>query len=249
MSRWHWSARAAAGASLLAGTWYALQLPAVQRADVRVGDAVRRWGPASLDSVVMHSTDLGSLYAVLGTAAMLAATRRRRAAADVLGVGAAAWNVAQLNKTRVRRQRPYEAQAVRRLIRRPTGSSFPSGHAAVGAAVFTVLAEHAGSSAARRLLQAIGAYVGLSRVYVGVHYPTDALGGAGMGLAIAALWRGPVAAANEAAVRLGTALVRRVGRLTPSPRRRCAGGQGAARGGPARPTAAHATAPRRRSRG
>lgn len=195
-----WPLHAAVGLSILGGTWLALRQPAVQRGDVRVGDAVRKFGTPTLDSLVTHTTDLGSVYSVIGVATALAATGRRRSAADVLGVGMAAWNIAQWSKTRVRRQRPYESEGVRRLVRKPTGSSFPSGHSAVGVAMFTMLADRSRGGAPRRLLQAMGAYVALSRVYVGVHYPTDVLGGAGMGLAIGALWRGPLAAYNAKAV-------------------------------------------------
>jgi undecaprenyl-diphosphatase len=168
----------------------------VQRGDVRVGDAVRRFGTPPLDAAVTYTTDLGSVYSVIGVSAALAASGRPRHAADVLGVGMAAWNIAQLSKTRVRRQRPYEQDGVRRLIRKPTGSSFPSGHAAVGVAMFTMLADRSRGGLSRRMLQAIGAYVAFSRVYVGVHYPTDVLGGAAMGLAVGALWRGPPAQLN-----------------------------------------------------
>jgi undecaprenyl-diphosphatase len=147
---------------------------------------------------------------VLGIATTLALTGRQRLAADVAGVGMVAWNVAQVNKTRVRRQRPYEQDGVRRLIRKPTGSSFPSGHAAVGVAVFTLLGDAGRGSLSRRLLHAFGGYVALSRIYVGVHYPTDVLGGAGMGLMAASLWRGPVAAVNAAAVGAATAVGRRI---------------------------------------
>lgn len=191
-----WPIRAGIGGALLGGTWYALRYSAVQRGDVRVGDAVRRFGNPPLDAAVTYTTDLGSVYSVIGVATTLAVTGRKRLAADVLGIGLIAWNVAQLSKTRVRRQRPYEAQGVRRLVRPPTGSSFPSGHAAVGVAMFTMLADRSRGGVSRRLLQSIGAYVALSRVYVGVHYPTDVLGGAGMGIAIGALWRGPPAKLN-----------------------------------------------------
>ena len=191
-----WPLHAATGASILAGTWLALRYPAVQRGDVRVGDAVRKFGTPVLDTMVTHTTDLGSVYSVIGVSTALALSGRPRSAADVLGVGMTAWNVAQWSKTRVRRQRPYESEGVRRLVRKPTGSSFPSGHSAVGMAMFTMLADRSHGGAARRLLQLMGAYVGLSRVYVGVHYPTDVLGGAGMGLAIGAVWRGPIAKYN-----------------------------------------------------
>lgn len=201
--------RAGLGLGLLVGTWYALKNPAVQRADVRVGDAMRAAGGRRLDFVVTHTTDLGSMYAVLGIAAALAATGRRRTAADALAVGLAAWNIGQHAKRRVRRQRPYESEGVRRLIRPPTGSSFPSGHAAVGAAVFAVLADRSRSSRTALLLHAVGAYVAASRVYAGVHYPTDVIGGAGTGLAIGAAWRGPLAAAGRLLVRAAVRLPQR----------------------------------------
>ena len=203
-----WPLHAAVGATILGGTWYALRYPAVQRGDVRVGDRVRKFGTPVLDAAVTYTTDLGSVYSVIGVASAFALTGRRRIAADVLGVGVMAWNVAQLSKTRVRRQRPYEADRVRRLIRKPTGSSFPSGHAAVGVAMFTMLADRSRGGAARRALQAIGAYVALSRVYVGVHYPTEVLGGAGMGMALGAVWRGPLSRYNAKLVSRATREVR-----------------------------------------
>jgi undecaprenyl-diphosphatase len=271
---WHWADRAGLGVGLLVGSWMALKQPALQRADVRAGDALRRAGTPALDRAVALTTDLGSVYATAGIAAALAAAGRGRPAADVLGVGATAWNVAQWNKTRVRRQRPYEAEGVRRLVRPPTGSSYPSGHAAVGLAVMSLLAGQARGPRSRALLYAIGVYVPVSRVYVGVHYPTDVVGGAGMGLALGALWRGPLAAVNGALIGAGAATLRRglpvllrravwvvLGvRLQPRDRvtvsgrrpagpRRCAGGPVRDAGGRPGPSAAPATGPRRRSRG
>lgn len=195
-----WPLQAVAGAGLLAGTWFALSSPAVQRADVRAGDIVRRAGMPVLDTAVSATTDLGSVYAVLGISGALAVTGRRRAALDVLGLGLTAWSVAQGSKTRVKRQRPYEADGVRRLVRPPTGSSFPSGHAAVGVAVLSLVAQGTRTRRSRRLFGWLAAFVPLSRVYVGVHYPTDVIGGAGLGLLLAALWRGPVAAVSRAAL-------------------------------------------------
>jgi len=188
----HRSAVAAGiGAAVLAGSAAALRQPTLQRADVRAGDAVRRAGSPVLDRVVSATTDLGSMYAVAGMAAALAVAGRREAAADVLGTGTLAWTVAQSSKTRVGRLRPYEADGVRRLVRPPAGSSFPSGHAAVAMAVMSVLAGHL-RPAAVALPPAVGAYVALSRVYVGVHYPTDVIGGAGLGLVVGGLWSGLV---------------------------------------------------------
>lgn len=192
--------RSVLGVGLLAGSWMALRSDAVQRADVRVGDSVRRFSAPELDRLVTQTTDLGSVYAVLGIAGVLALCGRREAAADTLGLGGAAWTLAQTNKRFVRRKRPYDAHDVRRLIRPPTGSSFPSGHAAVGMAVMAIAADRARGRTAAALLNVAGAYVAVSRVYVGVHYPSDVLGGAGLGLLLAGLWRGPVARAGRGGV-------------------------------------------------
>lgn len=196
------------GAALLSGTWAALQRPGLQRADVRAGDAVRRFGSSMMDKVVTGTTDMGSIYGVIGTAAVLGAAGRREAAEDALGIGATAWALAQTNKRLVRRQRPYEADAVRRLIRPPTGSSFPSGHAAVGAAMLSRLGERGRNDPAGAVLTGLGAYVAASRVYVGVHYPSDVLGGAGLGLMISGLWRGPVARVGRGVIRLSLRMAR-----------------------------------------
>ena len=68
------------------------------------------------------------------------------------------------------------------LVRVPLDHSFPSGHAATSFACATVLA-----FAAPRLavpLYLLAAAIAYSRVYVGVHYPIDVLGGAILGAAV-----------------------------------------------------------------
>jgi undecaprenyl-diphosphatase len=206
-----WLATAGLGAGLVAGSWYGLERPALQRLDVAVGEWLSQPRSRVLDRAVVATTDLGSVYAVFGQATALAAAGRRRMAADVVAVGVATWNIAQYNKRMRRRERPYEAGGGRRLVRAPTGSSYPSGHAAVSMATMTVLAEAAATAGRRDLLRLLGAYVATSRVYVGVHYPTDVIGGAGLGLAVGALWRGPVASLGRGVVAGSAAVGLRVG--------------------------------------
>ena len=87
-------------------------------------------------------------------------------------------------KLAVERDRPPVSRPVpETLLETPATYSFPSGHATVAFACATVLA-----LAVPRLrwwLFGLAALIAWSRVYVGVHYPGDVLGGALIGVVIA----------------------------------------------------------------
>jgi undecaprenyl-diphosphatase len=69
------------------------------------------------------------------------------------------------------------------LVSAPHDASFPSGHATASFACATILAFYAPRAAPAFFL--LAAAIAWSRVYVGVHYPLDVLGGAVLGIAIA----------------------------------------------------------------
>lgn len=141
----------------------------------------------TFDKALPALTDLGSTYAVGGAAAALWLLGRRRLARDVAAAGGIAWVVAQAAKPLYRRSRPYDAGAVEILVRKPAGLSYPSGHPAVAAAVARVASPAVGAPV-RGILTRIPRMVAFSRVYVGVHYPTDVIGGLLIGRAVGDLW-------------------------------------------------------------
>jgi membrane-associated phospholipid phosphatase len=149
----------------------------------------RARGPRS-DRFFWTVTELGSIWASAGAAALLAVRGRRREGLDALGAAGAMWVLGQLAKRAVDRPRPYLAMRdVRLLIDRPQGTSWPSSHPAVLLAFVTVAGRDLGLSLpARAGAAAVAGTVGFSRVYLGVHYPADVVGGLLLGRGVADLW-------------------------------------------------------------
>jgi membrane-associated phospholipid phosphatase len=152
----------------------------------------RGHGPDA-DRLVTGVTELGSLWAAGAAAATLALVGRRRTAANALGAAGLAWLAGQGLKRVANRPRPYEVDAdgTRMLIGPPQGSSWPSSHPAVLTAFTTVAGRDLGlRGLARAGLTGLGLSIAASRVYVGVHYPSDAASGFLIGRAIARVWPG-----------------------------------------------------------
>ena len=155
--------------------------------------SVARMSTPLLDEPLRRVSDLANhskpWFVVAGLLALVGGRKGKRAALAGLGaVGAASLIVNQPMKMAGERRRPdREGLGVpkQRWVRMPLSTSFPSGHSA-SAAAFAVAA--GGVLPAVRLpLRAAAAVVGFSRVYTGVHYPSDVLVGAAVGALIGRL--------------------------------------------------------------
>jgi len=145
--------------------------------------------PAALASVLTPLSHLfrpAGIVIVIVLAAVYVVARNRSVLPVAAGAAAAAvaWALANLAKVIANRPRPYEVVAGAVLRQQPAhGTSFPSSHTAITIAVVIALVPFLPRALA---WVAVGyaVLVGWSRVYLGVHYPLDILGGAGIGLAV-----------------------------------------------------------------
>ena len=178
-------------------------------------DPARPLGPHWLPETARDATALGGvpvlMFITCAVAGFLALSGKGRSLWLVLGATLGGLVVSLVLKEGFARPRP---DVVPHLTETLT-ASFPSGHSMLSAVVYLTLALQVSALLPRRRLKAyviviallLTLLIGLSRVYLGVHYPTDVLAGWSAGLAWAlgsalvarALRRRDPALAQEAA--------------------------------------------------
>lgn len=171
---------AAALAAAFAGIAVSVSRGWTQGIDEAVLRAMRRDGaPAGPAWLPEAARDVSALagWPVLalvaaGAALLLARAGRGRQGLRIVAAFAGAFALDLLLKAAFGRPRP---EVVSHLAATGT-SSFPSGHALMAAACYGTLAALAGRAGAW-LAALVALLVGASRVYLGVHYPTDIAGG------------------------------------------------------------------------
>lgn len=155
------------------------------RYDEMIIKAVHRIDEPAIHNAMHAVTQLGT-HAAIGTAAGLTAIalfrkgRKEDAWTVVLSTGGAMIINTWL-KNIFQRQRPQE---LARRIKLPNSHSFPSGHSLLSAATYPIVAHHLVQNASVETQAVVHTAVGMtilsvgfSRIYFGVHFPSDVLGG------------------------------------------------------------------------
>ena len=129
----------------------------------------------------------GAVWIAIAIAAALVDRERRARWLRTAPVAPASVGLNFLVKVAVRRERPL-LRRLPPLASAPSQLSFPSAHATASLAAATAMGRV--SPGGRVPLYALAGAICLTRPYLGMHYPSDVLAGAALGVAIGAVWPG-----------------------------------------------------------
>ena len=174
------------GCAALAVSGALARRPGVSDAEERAFRALNDL-PDRLSPLLRTVMQGGTFGVVPAAAAVAALARRRRLAATLAVSGTAAYVLGKIVKRPVGRPRPAALLPNVRLRGREEGDlGFPSGHAAVSAALTIAVWPHTDDRYRLAGLMLAG-FVPFARMYVGAHLPLDALGGSALGIAVGCL--------------------------------------------------------------
>lgn len=138
--------------------------------------------PQGIYTVVWPFMQYGTFITIPVLAVIALAFRRFRLALALVLAGVGVYVVALVVKGIVERGRPADLLSAveEREVFGPDSLGYPSGHAAVAAALTVVVAAHLSVRWVIAAL-ALGTVVLFGRIYVGAHLPLDVIGGAALG--------------------------------------------------------------------
>jgi undecaprenyl-diphosphatase len=155
-------------------------IAALLRADTAIlrAASTRGHSPAAVATAkrLSHLGEHAALWLVVGAAGTALDAPRRPRWKRALRSIAITYGLNLVVKNVVRRRRPM-LDGVPQLVKTPTQLSFPSAHAASSFAAARAYAPLLGA----RTVYPVAVAMAASRVYLGVHYPSDILAGATLG--------------------------------------------------------------------
>jgi undecaprenyl-diphosphatase len=174
----------------------AVQLGWAQALDVRLMLEIGRSRPAWATPIMRAASVIGSGAVEIPLGLLLsfrlAMIRRRSEAAGYASAVLSGWALYGLAKYAFQRARP---RVIPRLMRGAGWYSFPSGHSTLAPLVFGLgaLIWAAPWPRQRRIAllmaaAAVSLLIAFSRVYLGLHWPSDAVGGLLLGTGWAGMW-------------------------------------------------------------
>jgi undecaprenyl-diphosphatase len=131
-----------------------------------------------------HLGEHGAVWLAIGLAGAAVDARRRRRWLRATACVGTAYLISTSIKMAIGRKRPL-IEDLPHLMATPTGLSFPSSHSTSSFAA----AQAFGRLLPRGPLLGAAAGMAFSRLYLGVHYPSDIAAGAALGTAIGSLGR------------------------------------------------------------
>ena len=151
---------------------------------------IRGKRPLWLDRMMFWITQLGHAFATLGIAIILLLIGKQILSYKLILGSLSLWLMVELLKLIVHRSRPFVRLTQTRIVGgKAIGRSFPSGHTSQVFFTATLMIQgfHLPLPAALGFY-ALAFLVGITRIYVGAHYPRDILAGAILGSAWGLLW-------------------------------------------------------------
>jgi membrane-associated phospholipid phosphatase len=156
-------------------------------------DSFDRWGDDQLERLrgnavadpvfktASYLGDFSGIWHMIGVGrAIVDPSKWRQSLAMSALIGAESLIVNQGVKRLFRRTRPTETGDPRFPVRKPSTSSFPSGHASAAFFSAAILTTATGRSLAP-VWYSTAVVVAVSRAYVRIHHPSDVVGGAALG--------------------------------------------------------------------
>ena len=176
-------------------TWAVVRPTALTRFDDRVMTAIAARRTKTLDGIAAPLSMLATMEPLIVESlvafAMLVVTVGGRALVHFMVVAVGSGALSEIVKRLVRRPRPPRPHVIPWI----RGHAYPSGDLLTAGAIYTTVAliasPHLPDATARGVLFAsvggVLALLGACRVYVGVHHPSDVVGGACLGVGWALL--------------------------------------------------------------